>query len=42
LHTIPLFTIAGTIGGAVLSFLSVYWQLAADKDVDANGPAGGR
>lgn len=27
LHTIPLFTIVGTIGGAVLSFISVYRQL---------------
>jgi len=42
LHTIPLFTLAGTVAGAVLSFLSVYRDLVADKDVDANGPAGGR
>jgi F0F1-type ATP synthase assembly protein I len=42
LHTIPLFTLAGTIVGAVLSFLSVYRDLVADKDVDANGPAEGR
>jgi F0F1-type ATP synthase assembly protein I len=28
LHTIPLFTIAGTVGGAILSFISVYRQLA--------------
>ena len=27
LHTIPLFTIAGTVGGSVLSFISVYRQL---------------
>ena len=27
LRTIPLFTLLGTIGGAVLSFLSVYRQL---------------
>jgi F0F1-type ATP synthase assembly protein I len=30
LHTIPLFTIVGTIGGAVLSFISVYRQLVFD------------
>jgi F0F1-type ATP synthase assembly protein I len=40
LHTIPLFTIAGTLVGAVLSFLSVYRDVVADKDVDADGPAG--
>jgi F0F1-type ATP synthase assembly protein I len=30
LTTIPLFTIVGTIGGAALSFLSVYRQLIFD------------
>ena len=40
LHTVPLFTIVGTLGGAVLSFLSVYRELAADRDVDSDGPAG--
>lgn len=40
LHTMPLFTIAGTLLGAVLSFLSVYRELMADQDVDADGPAG--
>jgi F0F1-type ATP synthase assembly protein I len=40
LHTVPLFTIAGTLIGAVLSFLSVYRELVADKDVDSDGPAG--
>ncbi|MDH5316015.1 MAG: AtpZ/AtpI family protein [Gemmatimonadota bacterium] len=38
LHTMPLFTIAGTLLGAVLSFLSVYRELMADQDVDADGP----
>jgi F0F1-type ATP synthase assembly protein I len=41
LHTVPLFTVAGTILGAVLSFLSVYRDVITDKDVDRNGPAGG-
>lgn len=40
LHTVPLFTIAGTLIGAVLSFLSVYRELVADKDVDSDGPTG--
>ena len=31
LRTIPLFTIVGTIGGAVLSFISVYRQLAMES-----------
>ncbi|HEX9894557.1 MAG TPA: AtpZ/AtpI family protein [Gemmatimonadales bacterium] len=39
LNTIPLFTIAGTLAGGTLSFLSVYRQLVQDKDVDADGPA---
>ncbi len=26
----PLFTIAGTVVGSVLSFLNVYWKLEAD------------
>jgi F0F1-type ATP synthase assembly protein I len=30
LHTIPLFTIVGTIGGSVLSFISVYRQLTLE------------
>ena len=30
LRTIPLFTIVGTIGGTVLSFISVYRQLIFD------------
>ena len=37
--TIPLFTIAGTLLGGTLSFLSVYRQLVRDKDVDEDGPA---
>ncbi len=40
LHTVPLFTLAGTLLGAVLSFLSVYRELVADRDVDADGPEG--
>jgi F0F1-type ATP synthase assembly protein I len=31
LHLLPLFTIAGTVIGAVLSFLSVYRKLQADE-----------
>ena len=31
LHTIPLFTIVGTVGGAVLSFISVYRQLVLES-----------
>jgi F0F1-type ATP synthase assembly protein I len=40
LHTVPLFTIVGTLGGAVLSFLSIYRELVTDRDVDSDGPAG--
>ncbi|HEV8356860.1 MAG TPA: AtpZ/AtpI family protein [Gemmatimonadales bacterium] len=35
LHTLPLFLIAGTVLGAVLGFVSVYRELAADQ---ANQP----
>ncbi len=28
----PLFTIAGAIGGAVLSFLNIYWKLEAETE----------
>ena len=31
LHTIPLFTITGTLGGAVLSFISVYRQVVTES-----------
>ena len=31
LHTIPLFTITGTLGGSVLSFISVYRQLVTES-----------
>jgi F0F1-type ATP synthase assembly protein I len=41
LHTIPLFTVAGTILGAVLSFLSVYREVVGDRDVDQDGPPRG-
>ena len=34
LHTIPLFTIAGTLGGAVLSFISVYRQVVTESRSD--------
>ncbi len=40
LGTMPLFTIGGTVLGAVLSFLSVYRQVVTDKDVDGDGPTG--
>lgn len=40
LHTIPLFTIVGTIGGAVLSFISVYRQLIFDARRRARDGAG--
>ncbi len=31
LHILPLFTISGTLFGAVLSFMSVYRKLQADE-----------
>ena len=31
LNLLPLFTVAGTLGGAVLSFISVYRKLQADE-----------
>jgi F0F1-type ATP synthase assembly protein I len=33
LHTIPLFIIIGTVGGSVLSFISVYRQLVLEPRV---------
>jgi len=33
LHTIPLFLIIGTVGGSVLSFISVYRQLVLQPRV---------
>jgi ATP synthase protein I len=33
--TTPLFTIVGTLAGAVLSFLNVYWKLKAEADREA-------
>lgn len=30
LHSIPVFTLVGTLGGAVLSFISVYRQLVLE------------
>lgn len=38
LHTVPLFTIGGTLVGAALSFLSVYRELVLDRDVHGGGP----
>ena len=43
LKVTPLFTLIGTLGGAVLSFISVYRELAADEKRDRNrrqGPPG--
>lgn len=28
---VPVLTVAGTLGGAVLSFLNIYWKLQADE-----------
>lgn len=36
----PVGVVAGTIVGAVLSFLSIYRELVTDRDVDADGPSG--
>jgi len=33
LHTLPLFLIIGTVGGSVLSFISVYRQLVLEPRV---------
>jgi len=30
LHLTPVLTVAGTLAGAALSFLNVYWKLQAD------------
>lgn len=39
----PVLTVAGTLVGAVLSFLNVYWKLQADeKEYDAEHPHGSR
>ena len=37
LKTIPLFTLVGTVGGAVLSFLSVYRQLVMESRATSHG-----
>lgn len=34
----PVGVVAGTIVGTVLSFLSIYRELVADRNVDADGP----
>ncbi len=34
LKVTPLFTIAGTLGGAVLSFVNVYWKLKAESEAE--------
>jgi len=41
--TLPLFTVIGTLGGAVLSFLTVYWDLAKGEkgEKDEKGKKGG-
>lgn len=36
----PLFTIVGTLVGAVLSFLNVYWRLQADTEARRRRKAG--
>lgn len=41
LGTTPLGVIAGTVAGAVLSFLSVYRELVTDRRVDGDGPGTG-
>ena len=38
LKTIPLFTLVGTLGGAVLSFISVYRQLVTESRDQGRGP----
>ena len=39
----PILTVAGTLLGAVLSFLNVYWKLQADeKEYDAEHPHASR
>ena len=40
LRTIPLFTLLGTIGGAILSFLSVYRQLVMESRPKSREPKG--
>ena len=40
LHLTPLFTIVGTVVGAVLSFLSVYWKLQAETEARRSHKAG--
>jgi ATP synthase protein I len=35
LGTTPLFTVVGTLAGAALSFLNVYWKLKAEAEQDA-------
>ena len=36
----PLFTIVLTLGGAALSFFSVYREITTDRDIDSDGPSG--
>jgi len=40
LGTTPLFTVTGTLLGSVLSFVSIYRELVADKRLDEDGPPG--
>ena len=39
-HTLPLFTVAGTLVGGVLGFLNVYWKIRKG-DKDRHGSGGG-
>jgi F0F1-type ATP synthase assembly protein I len=34
LGVLPVFTVAGTLAGSVLSFIRVYYRLKADEDAD--------
>lgn len=40
LGTIPLFTLVGTLGGAVLGFMSVYRDVASDQKADRDPSEG--
>ena len=45
LGTTPAFTLVGTLVGAVLSFLNVYWKLRAEADrraAERRGGSGGQ
>lgn len=40
LGTIPLFTLVGTLGGAVLGFMSVYRDIVTDQKTDSDKSEG--